>query len=57
MLFNEKKAASVLGCSVALLRKWRRVGGGPAFFHLGRLVRYRETDLLAFIDAHRVEAA
>jgi len=56
-MLNEKQAASVLGCKVALLRKWRRLGGGPAFCRVGRLIRYREVDLVAFIEAHRVEAA
>jgi len=56
-LLNEEAAAEMLRCKPALLRKWRRVGGGPAFYRVGRLVRYREADLLAFVEAHRVEVA
>ena len=54
-MMDERAAASVIGCSVALLRKWRLFGEGPAYCKLGRLVRYRHEDLDAFLAAHRVE--
>ncbi len=52
-LLTEDEVAGQLGCSVALLRKWRRVGGGPPFCRIGRLVRYSEADIAAYIDACR----
>jgi predicted site-specific integrase-resolvase len=52
---NEKDAASVLGCSVAALRKWRLLGKGPAYCKVERLVRYAEEDLQAYLEAHRVQ--
>jgi predicted DNA-binding transcriptional regulator AlpA len=52
-LLTEDAVAEQLGCSPALLRKWRRVGGGPAFCRIGRLVRYSEADIAAYIDACR----
>jgi hypothetical protein len=54
-LFDERRAAEILGCSVALVRKWRLFGEGPAYCKIGRLVRYRHEDLDAFLAAHRVE--
>ena len=54
-MFDERAAAKMIGCSVALMRKWRLFGEGPAFFKLGRLVRYSHEDLDAFLAAHRVE--
>jgi hypothetical protein len=54
-LFNERDAARVISCSVALLRKWRLFDEGPAYCKIGRLVRYRQEDLDAFLDQHRVE--
>jgi hypothetical protein len=54
-LFNERDAAKVISCSVALLRKWRLFDEGPAYCKIGRLVRYRQKDLDAFLDQHRVE--
>lgn len=53
-LLAESAAAKRLGCSVALLRKWRSVGQGPTYLKIGRLVRYSDADLSAFLDAHRV---
>jgi excisionase family DNA binding protein len=51
-MFSEKEAAHYLKCSVGLLRKWRRYGRGPAIVRLGRLVRYRQEDLVAFVEAN-----
>jgi len=56
-LLNEQQAAKVMGCSVALLRKLRSVGGGPPIVKLGRLVRYPQADLVAFIEAKKERAA
>ncbi len=54
-LLNEREAAGVIACSVALLRKWRLFREGPAYCKIGRLVRYRQEDLNTFLDSHRVE--
>jgi hypothetical protein len=56
-LIDEKEASRYLCCSVAALRKWRLLGKGPAFCRVGRLVRYSEADLVAFMAANRVEPA
>jgi hypothetical protein len=53
-LKNEEQTAQVLGCSKALLRKWRVGKEGPAHVKIGRLVRYREDDLTAFVSACRI---
>src|SRR5262249_41772125 len=34
---SEQPTAALLGVSVALLRKWRRVGGGPPYLRIGKL--------------------
>src|SRR5882724_7972571 len=54
----EKPAATVLGVSVALLRKWRRTSQGPLYLRLGnRTVRYRWSDLQEFIAACTIRPA
>lgn len=53
-LYDERQAAKMICCSVALLRKYRLLGGGPAYIKVGRLVRYRQDDLATFLDSHRV---
>ena len=55
-LLTEDAAARTLSCSVGLMRKWRLRGDGPRYCRLGRLVRYSEADLLAYIEQNRVEA-
>jgi predicted DNA-binding transcriptional regulator AlpA len=54
-LFDERAAARMIACSVALLRKWRLFDEGPSYVKIGRLVRYTQEDLDAFLDQHRVE--
>lgn len=54
-VYRSRRAARYLGCSDALLRKWRRTGGGPQFLRIGtRLVLYRRRDLEAFLEKHLV---
>lgn len=55
-LCDEREAAKIISCSVALLRKWRLFREGPAYVKIGRLVRYRQEDLAAFLESHRVVA-
>ena len=47
-----QQAARFLGCSTSALRLWRRERRGPRCYRLGRLIRYRQADLLAYIAAN-----
>jgi len=51
---HETEAARILGCTVACLRGWRQRRRGPSFIRIGRLVRYRPSELAEFIDRNRV---
>ena len=55
-LLCTKNAARILGVSPAMMERLRWLGDGPSYFHPtgGRLVRYRLSDLLVWIDRHRV---
>lgn len=60
-LFNEEAAAEYLGgaaspISVRTMQRWRLEGAGPSFIKLGRLVRYRQSDLDDFIQGHRIDS-
>ena len=55
MLMNEREAAKRLACKVSTLRKWRFLEKGPVYIQVGRLIRYSEADLIAFMDANRVQ--
>lgn len=48
------KAGLYVGVSKATLRAWKRKGIGPAYFRAGKLIRYRRSDLDAWIDRHKV---
>ena len=45
------EAAQQLGLKRTTLEAWRCRGGGPKFVKLGRLVKYRQSDLDDFIEA------
>jgi predicted DNA-binding transcriptional regulator AlpA len=51
---NEHDVSMTLKVSIALLRKWRRVGGGPPFVRLGRSVRYVKSGLKGWLQAREV---
>ena len=50
-LISEERAATLLGMKGQTLAKWRVEGVGPPFVKVGRSVRYKEADLVAFIEA------
>lgn len=51
-LHDTPQAAQYLGdLKPETLEAWRCRGGGPRFVKLGRSVRYRESDLDAFIES------
>ena len=52
-LHRENWAADFLDVKVTTLRKWRWSGEGPPFIKLNGAVRYRRSDLEAYIEAQR----
>lgn len=56
-----EQASQYTGFSESFLRQSRCYGNrpgrtpGPPYFKVGRAVRYRRSDLDAWLDAHRVE--
>jgi len=51
-LMTEREAAEFLGVAPATLRRWRVTGQPPIYVKLSRAVRYRRSDLLAFIEGN-----
>jgi excisionase family DNA binding protein len=49
-----RQAAELLGMAQVTLEQWRRRGDGPRFWRVGRRVRYRLADVLAFREARTV---
>lgn len=51
-LLSRNETAALLGCSVAALRRWDRLGCGPTPTRLGRLVRYSPKAILEFLESN-----
>ena len=56
-ILNERQVQEVYGFTVAYLRRARRERRGPRFLKVGKLVRYRRSDIEAYLTAHAVETA
>lgn len=57
-MLGTEEAAAYLGLSVHTLEMWRRGPvRGPLFVRLGKAVRYRQSDLEAFISENKSEAS
>lgn len=52
---SEPQASRYIRMSVPWLRQQRMRGRGPAYVRIGRSIRYRLSDLDAYLAAHRVE--
>ncbi len=52
VLLTEVQTAEFLNLSVRTLQAWRIRMAGPRFVRAGRAVRYRRSDLIAWIDAN-----
>jgi len=55
-ILNERQVQEIYGFSIPYLRRTRRERRGPRFLKVGKLVRYRKSDIEAFLAAHVVES-
>ena len=54
-LLTSSQAAEMLNLKTETLRKWRQAGTGPKWIRVnGKVLRYRLTDLLAFVSKREV---
>jgi excisionase family DNA binding protein len=54
-MFSSAEAAELLGVSISTMRRLQR-GRRVPFFKIGRCVRYRRSDLVAYMSKYRIEA-
>jgi len=52
-LLDEGTVADLICHSVRTIQKWRVSGCGPQYVKLGRSVRYRRGDVLAWVESGR----
>ena len=50
MLLHTEQAATMMALSPRTLEDWRLTARGPRFVRLGRAVRYRPEDIIAFLN-------
>lgn len=50
-LLNERQVSTILGISIASLRRWRLLGTGPRFIKVGASVRYLPDDVTAWLQS------
>jgi excisionase family DNA binding protein len=55
-MLDQREAAKLLRLSERTLERLRLQGGGPLYIKCGRSVRYRETDLEAWIASRIVSS-
>jgi predicted DNA-binding transcriptional regulator AlpA len=51
-LLNSREVAELLRLSERTLERHRLAGTGPRYAALGRAIRYRRRDVLAFVEEH-----
>jgi predicted DNA-binding transcriptional regulator AlpA len=50
---NEHQLADLLCQSVRTIQKWRVTGYGPPYYKIGRSVRYRRSEMIAWVEERR----
>jgi predicted DNA-binding transcriptional regulator AlpA len=53
-VLNEREVSTEFGLSVPWLRKQRRLGKGPTYLKVGRMIRYFREDVRAYLIDHVV---
>jgi len=52
---NEKQAHATTGLALSTLRNNRWLGRGIPFYKIGKAVRYKLSDVLNYMERHRIE--
>ena len=55
-LRDEIFVAKKLHCQPKTLQSWRVRGAGPPFCKIGRLVRYRDEDVMTWLESRRANS-
>lgn len=49
-LWNARELADYLGLAYSTVEFWRNKGRGPRYFRVGKYVRYRKSDVDAWLE-------
>jgi hypothetical protein len=53
-VLSEREVSAEYSLGVPWLRKARRLGRGPVFLRIGRMIRYQREDIEAFLLDHMI---
>jgi predicted DNA-binding transcriptional regulator AlpA len=53
-LVGEREVARCLAVSLATIRRWRLIGGGPKYLKIGNSVRYRPSEVNRFLETRPI---
>lgn len=53
VMFSQETVAAIRDCSLSTLERDRWVGTGVPFVKMGGLVRYRKSDIRAWLEQHQ----
>ena len=56
-ILSERQVQEIYGFTIPYLRRARRERRGPRFLKIGKLVRYKRSDIETYLTAHAVETA
>lgn len=56
-LFNQIMVAHIRDCSTATMERDRWSGGGIPFIKINRSVRYRKSDVLAWLEKYQAQSS
>ncbi len=56
-ILSERQVQEIYGFTVPYLRRCRRERRGPRFLKIGKIVRYRRSDIESFLATHAVETS
>lgn len=56
-VLNEREVWEEYGFTIPFLRRARRERRGPRFMKVGKMVRYRRSDVETYLSAHVVETS
>jgi len=57
LVYDEARAARLLGIPRSTLVRWRKIGRGPDFTRVGRRIAYRVADLERWLAGNRCSPA
>lgn len=57
ILMDENETSKMLKVSIQTLRNWRAKEKGPAYYRIGRSIRYKKKDVEAYLERRFIQTS